>query len=70
MIEGKVNGEKTYTKNEGSGENLLEEYAAITRNMYRVMVESGMIPEMAESLIHGTANHGIKTAKEEEHGEE
>lgn len=70
MIRSEVSGRCTNTKIEGGGENILHEYRAITKNLYEVMLETGMLPEMAESLIHGTANHGIKTEKEEEHGEE
>ena len=60
-----VSGICTNTKIEGDGENILYEYRAITKNLYEVMLETGMLPKMAERLIHGTASHGIKMAKED-----
>ena len=55
MIRSEVSGRCTNTKIEGGGEDIL----------YEVMLETGMLPEMAERLIHGTASHGIKMAKED-----
>lgn len=60
MIRSEVSGRCTNTKIEGDGENILYEYRAITKNLYEVMLETGMLPEMAERLIHDTASHGIK----------
>lgn len=65
MIRSEVSGICTNTKIEGGGENILYEYRAITKNLYEVMLETGMLPEMAERLIHDTASHGIKRAKED-----
>ena len=59
MIRSEVSGRCTNTKIEGGGEDILHEYRAITKNLYEVMLE------MAERLIHGTASHGIKMAKED-----
>lgn len=63
MIRSEVSGRSTNTKIEGGGENILYEYRAITKNLYEVMLETGMLPEMAERLIHDTASHGIKGGK-------
>ena len=65
MIRSEVSGICTNTKIEGSGENILYEYRAITKNLYEGMLETGMLPEIAERLIHDTASHGIKGAKED-----
>ena len=65
MIRSEVSGRCTSTKIEGGGEDILYEYRAITKNLYEVMLETGMLPEMAERLIHDTASHGIKRAKED-----
>lgn len=65
MIRSEVSGRCTNTKIEGGGEDILHEYRAITKNLYEGMLETGMLPEIAESLIHDTANNGIKMAKEE-----
>ena len=65
MIRSEVSGRCTNTKIEGGEEDILYEYRAITKNLYEVMLETGMLPEMAERLIHGTGSHGIKMAKED-----
>lgn len=65
MIEAKANGDKTYVKVGGTGEETLKEYILVTKSLYEGMLETGMLPEMAESLIYDTANNGIKMAKEE-----
>ena len=65
MIRSEVSGRCTSTKIEGGGEDILYEYRAITKNLYEVMLETGMLPKMAERLIHDTASHGIKMAKED-----
>lgn len=64
MIRSEARGRYTNTKIEGGGENILHEYRAITKNLYEVMLETGMLPEMAERLIHNTASYGIEMAKE------
>ncbi len=65
MIEAKTNGNKTYAKVEGTGKETLKEYIMVTKSLYEGMLETGMLPEMAERLIHDTASHGIKRAKED-----
>lgn len=65
MIKAESNGDKTYAKVEGTGRETLKEYIMITKSLYEVMLETGMLPEMAERLIHDTASHGIKRAKED-----
>lgn len=65
MIRSEVRGRCTNTKIEGGGENILYKYRAITKNLYEVMLETGMLPEMAERLIHEAASHGIEMAKED-----
>ena len=65
MIRSEVRGRCTNTKIEGGGENILYEYRAITKNLYEVMLGTGMLPEMAERLIHDTASYGIEIAKED-----
>ena len=65
MMRSEVSGRCTSTKIEGGGEDILYEYRAITKNLYEVMLETGMLPKMEERLIHGTASHGIKMAKED-----
>jgi hypothetical protein len=65
MIEAKASGDKTYAKVAGTGRGTIKEYIMATKSLYETMVETGMLPEMAESLIHDTANNGIKMAKEE-----
>lgn len=65
MIEAKANGDKTYAKVEGTGKETLKEYIMITKSMYEAMLEVGMLPEMAERLIHDTASYGIEMAKED-----
>ena len=65
MIEAKANGDKTYAKVEGTGKETLREYIMITKSMYEGMLEIGMLPEMAERLIHDTASYGIEMAKED-----
>ena len=65
MIRSEVSGRCTNTKIEGGGEDILYEYRAITKNLYKVMLETGMLPEMAERLIHDTASHGIEMTKED-----
>lgn len=65
MIEAKANGDKTYVKVGGTGEETLKEYILVTKSLYEGMLETGMLPEMAERLIHDTASHGIKMAKED-----
>lgn len=37
----------------------------VTKSLYEGMLETGMLPEMAESLIHDTASYGIEMAKED-----
>lgn len=65
MIEAKANGDKTYAKVGGTGEETLKEYILVTKYLYKGMLEMGMLPEMAERLIHDTASHGIEMAKED-----
>lgn len=65
MIEAKVNGDKTYAKVEGTGKDTLGEYIMVTKSLYERMLETGMLPEMAERLIHDTASYGIEMAKED-----
>lgn len=65
MIEAKASGDKTYAKVAGTGRDIMKEYIMVTKSLYETIVETGMLPEMAESLIHDTANNGIKMAKEE-----
>ncbi len=65
MIEAKASGDKTYAKVAGTGEETLEEYIMVTKSLYEGMLEIGMLPEMAERLIHDTASHGIEMAKED-----
>ena len=65
MIEAKANGDKTYAEVKGTGEEILKEYILVTKSLYEGMLETGMLPEMAERLIHDTASHGIKMAKED-----
>lgn len=65
MIRSEVSGRCTNTKIEGGGEDILYEYRAITKNLYEVMLETGMLPEMAERLIHDAASYGIEMAKED-----
>lgn len=65
MIEAKANGDSTYAKVKGTGEEILKEYILVTKSLYEGMLETGMLPEMAERLIHDTASHGIEMAKED-----
>ena len=65
MIRSEVSGRCTNTKIEGGGEDILYEYRAITKNLYEVMLETSMLPEMAERLIHDAASYGIEMAKED-----
>lgn len=65
MIGAKTNGDSTYAKVKGTGREILEEYIMVTKPLYEGMLETGMLPEMAERLIHDTASHGIKMAKED-----
>ena len=44
MIRSEVSGRCTNTKIEGGGEDILHEYTAITKNLYEVMLETGMLP--------------------------
>lgn len=64
MIKAESNGDKTYAKVEGTGRETLKEYIMITKSLYEGMLEIGMLPEMAERLIHDTASYGIEMAKE------
>ena len=45
MIRSEVSGRCTSTKIEGGGEDILYEYRAITKNLYEVMLEMGMLPK-------------------------
>lgn len=65
MIRSEVSGRYTSTKIEGGGEDILYEYRANTKNLYEVMLETGMLPKMAERLIHDAASYGIEMAKED-----
>lgn len=65
MIEAKANGDKTYAKVEGTGGETLKEHIMVTKSLYEGMLEIGMLPEMAERLIHDAASHGIEMAKED-----
>lgn len=65
MIEAKASGDKTYAKVAGTGRDTMKEYIMVTKSLYEEMLETGMLTEMAERLIHDTANNGIKMAKEE-----
>lgn len=65
MIEAKANGDKTYAKVAGTGKGIIKEYIMVTKTLYEVMLETGMLPEMAERLIHDTASYGIEMAKED-----
>ena len=65
MIEAKANGDSTYAKVKRTGEEMLKEYILVTKSLYEGMLETGMLPEMAERLIHDTASHGIEMAKED-----
>lgn len=67
MIEAKANGDNTYAKvkGTGTGEETLKEYILVTKSLYEGMLETGMLPEMAERLIHDTASCGIEMAKED-----
>lgn len=65
MIEAKASGDKTYAKVAGTGRDTMKEYIMVTKSLYEEMLETGMLTEMAERLIHGTASHGIKMAKED-----
>ena len=65
MIETETNGYKTYAKVAGTGRDTMKEYIMVTKSLYEGMLETGMLPEMAERLIHNTASHGIKMAKED-----
>ena len=51
MIEAKASGDKTYAKVAGTGRD--------------IMLETGMLPEMTERLIHNTASCGIEMAKKD-----
>lgn len=66
MIRSEVTGRSTHTKIEGDGEDILDEYRAISKNMYELALEVGMLPEEAKALIHITAEEGIKMAEENE----
>lgn len=65
MIEAKTNGCKTYAKLAGTGKDTMKEYIMVTKSLYEGMLETGMLQEMTERLIHNTASYGIKMAKEE-----
>lgn len=65
MIEAKANGDKTYAEVKGTGEEMLKEYILVTKSLYEGMLETGMLPEMAERLIRGAASYGIEMEKED-----
>ena len=65
MIEAKANGDKTYAEVKGTGEEILKEYILVTKSLYEGMLETGMLPEMAERLIHDKASCGIEMAKKD-----
>ena len=65
MIEAKASGDKTYAKVAGTGRDTMKECIMVTKSLYEGMLETGMLPEMAERLIHNTASYGIKMAKED-----
>ena len=65
MIEAKANGDKTYAKVAGTGRDTMKEYIMVTKSLYEGMLETGMLLEMAERLIHNTASYGIEMAKED-----
>lgn len=65
MIEAKASGNKTYAKVEGTGRGAIKEYIMVTKSLYEGMLEIGILPEMAERLIHNTASYGIEMAKED-----
>lgn len=43
----------------------MKECIMVTKSLYEGMLETGMLPEMAERLIHNTASYGIEMAKED-----
>ena len=63
MIEAKASGDKTYAK--VAGTDTMKEYIMVTKSLYEGMLETGMLPEMAERLIHNTASCGIEMAKKD-----
>lgn len=65
MIEAKASGNKTYAKVAGTGRGAIKEYIMVTKSLYEGMLETGILPEMAERLIHNTASYGIEMAKED-----
>lgn len=65
MIEAKASGDKTYAKAAGTGRDTMKEYIMVTKSLHEGMLETGMLPEMAERLIHNTASYGIEMVKEE-----
>lgn len=65
MIEAKASGDKTYAKVAGTGRDTMKEYIMATKSLYEGMLETGMLPEMAERSIHDTASYGIEMAKED-----
>ena len=65
MIEAKASGDKTYAKVAGTGRDTMKEYIMVTKSLYEGMLETGMLPEMAERLIHNTASCGIEMAKKD-----
>lgn len=65
MIEAKASGDKTYAKVAGTGRDTMKEYIMATKSLYEGMLETGMLPEMAERSIHDAASYGIKMAKED-----
>lgn len=48
MIEAKASGDKTYAKVAGTGRDTMKEYIMATKSLYEGMLETGMLPEMAE----------------------
>lgn len=65
MIEAKASEDKTYAKVAGTGRDTMKEYIMVTKSLYEEMLETGMLTEMAERLIHNTASYGIEMAKED-----
>lgn len=65
MIEAKASGDKTYAKVAGTGRDTMKECIMVTKSLYEGMLETGMLPEMAERLIHDAASYGIEMEKED-----
>lgn len=65
MIEAKASRDKTYAKVAGTGRDTMKEYIMVTKSLYEEMLETGMLTEMAERLIHDAASYGIEMEKED-----